>query len=82
MVKLKYFLGLALLLSACTSDHVPDEDFEAPTSNFPLLGSVPDRPLFPESKIIEQQKSHLKRECLEASQEAEALTKTKTSTPH
>jgi|GEM_PF-2507811 len=55
-------IWLLLLLSACTTDSAPDEDFEAPTLNFPLLGNVPDRPLIPKDKDIQYQKKQLQIE--------------------
>ena len=57
----KYFpIFIGLLLSACTTDPVPDEEFEAPTLNFPLLGNVPDRPSLPSPKTLKRQQNRLK----------------------
>lgn len=62
---LPFFLLLAVLscfLWACTTDLLPDEEFEAPTSTFPLLGHVPDRPSFPDPEAISHKKKHLQQE--------------------
>jgi hypothetical protein len=50
------------LLSACTTDSVPDEEFEMPTGNFPLLSSVPDRSSFGLSDDIGCQQKRLQWE--------------------
>jgi hypothetical protein len=54
--------GLSCFLCACSTDAVPDEEFEAPTLNFPLLGTVPERPLFPPSEKASHQKKRLQQE--------------------
>lgn len=58
----------ALLLCACTTDSVPDEEFEGPTGNFPLLGTVPDRPKLPLTDDIIRQEKRLKHEHDQATQ--------------
>jgi len=40
------YICAGFLLLGCTTDPVPDEAFEVPAGNFPLLGTVPDRPPF------------------------------------
>ncbi len=78
MVKKEIFLIL-LVLSACTTDSTPDEDFEAPTSDFPFLGTVPDRPSFPQINTLNRQKERLQTEHNEATEQAKALTPPKNS---
>jgi hypothetical protein len=56
------FLCAGFLLSACTTDSVPDEEFEMPTGNFPLLNSVPDRSSFGPSEDIGSQQKRLQWE--------------------
>jgi hypothetical protein len=70
----------ALLLAACTTDSVPDEEFEGPTGDFPLLGTVPGRhALPPPSEDIKRQKERLQREHDQATQkQAEIIKSTKT----
>ena len=65
MVKLP-LLWIAFLLCACTTDPVSDEEFEGPTTNFPLLGNVPDRPTLPEAGSFANQQKRLKAEQNEA----------------
>ncbi len=55
-------LCAAFLLAACTTDSGPEEAFEGATSNFPLLGDVPDRPVLPSSRDISHQQRHLQIE--------------------
>lgn len=55
-------LSVSFLLSACTTDSVPDEEFEAPTGNFPLLGTVPDRLAFQPQQDIACRQDRLQRE--------------------
>lgn len=74
MVK-KSTLWIPLLLSACTTDPVPDEDFEGPTSNFPLLGNVPDRPTFPETKTLNSQRNRLQVERHQATEKQAEVVK-------
>jgi hypothetical protein len=58
----KINLWPALLLSFCTTDPLPDEDYEAPTiGQFPLLGTVPDRPSFPEASLYQDQRQRLQK---------------------
>lgn len=61
MVK-KIIVLLCLALTACTTDPVPDEDFEGPTSHFPLLGNVPDRPPMPVPEALLDQQKRLQAE--------------------
>jgi hypothetical protein len=63
------------LLSACTTDPVPDEEFEAPTGNFPLLGNVPDRPIFPLSEDATRQYQRLQREHDQATEKQSDIIK-------
>lgn len=65
MVKLP-LLWIAFLLCGCTTDPVSDEEFEGPTTNFPLLGNVPDRPTLPEAGSFANQQKRLKAEQNEA----------------
>jgi hypothetical protein len=68
----------AFLLSACTTDPLPEEEYEAPTGNFPLLGTVPDRPTLPSSEDITQQQKRLQGEHDQATKkQVEILKSTK-----
>jgi hypothetical protein len=51
-----------LILCGCTTDPTPDEDFEGPTGNFPLLGTVPDRPVLPTQEELKSQQTRLQQE--------------------
>jgi hypothetical protein len=62
----KLSASFALLLCACTTDSLPDEEFEGPTTDFPLLGTVPNRPLLPDNKVLTTQENLLKKEHEEA----------------
>ena len=53
---------IVFLLCACTTDPVPDEEFEMPTFDFPLLGNVPDRPALPEPKSFIKRQKRLQAE--------------------
>ena len=55
-------ISSCFLLSACTTDPVPEEEFEGPTSDFPLLGTVPDRPVLPKKEALARQQHHLQTE--------------------
>lgn len=66
---------LALLLSGCSADTVPDEEFEAPTLNFPLLGNVPDRPILPNQNNLYKQERNLKIERDQAIQKQDGIIK-------
>ena len=50
----------ALFLSFCTSDPVPDEEFEGPTNDFPHLNTVPGRPAYPNEDIYERDHNRLR----------------------
>ncbi len=77
MVK-KPFLWIVFLLCACTTDPIPDEEFEGPTTNFPLLGHVPDRPPFPDLDSFTNPQKRLQSEHDEATKkEAEVIKLTK-----
>ena len=56
----------SFFLSACTTDPVQDEEFEAPTGKFPLLGNVPDPPVFETPKSMDNQQKRLQQEHDEA----------------
>lgn len=53
---------VGFFLSACTTDSVPEEEFEVPTGNFPLLSNVPDRSSFESSEDMSCQQKHLQWE--------------------
>lgn len=76
MVK-KPLVWIVFLLCGCTTDPVPDEDFEAPTLDFPLLGNVPDRPTLPEPKSFIKRQKRLQTEHDQATKEAEIIKSTK-----
>lgn len=77
MVK-KPIFWIVFLLCSCTTDPVPDEDFEGPTTNFPLLGNVPDRPTLPEPNSFFSHQKRLQSEHDEAGKkEAEIIKLTK-----
>ncbi len=67
--------GLIWILAACTTDPVPDEDFEIPTTNFPLLGNVPDRPVLPPPEETARQKKRLQQEHDQATEERQEVVK-------
>lgn len=69
----KLGICLALLLSGCSTDTVPDEEFEGPTLNFPLLGNVPDRPNLPEPEGITHHENNLRKERDQALQKQEGI---------
>jgi hypothetical protein len=52
----------AFLLTSCTTDTLPEEEFEGPTGNFPLLGTVPDRPVLPLADDLKIQQTRLQQE--------------------
>lgn len=58
----KFGLGIAFLICGCTTDPQPEEEFEGLTGNFPLLGTVPDRPALPSSDELTRQERRLKQE--------------------
>jgi hypothetical protein len=58
----KFGLCIAFLLMGCTTETHPEEDFEGPTGQFPLLGTVPDRPALPSSDELTNQEKQLKYE--------------------
>lgn len=67
-------LWIAFLLCACTTDPVPEEEFEGPTTDFPLLGHVPGRPALPEPASFTNQQKRLQSEHDEATRkEAEII---------
>lgn len=66
---------IAFLLSACTTESVPDEEFEAPTTNFPLLGNVPDRPALPPSEDRTRQQRRLQSEHDQAIEKQDEIIK-------
>lgn len=71
-------LCIAFLLCACTTDPVPEEEFEGPTTDFPLLGHVPDRPVLPEPASFTNPQKQLQSERDEATRkEAEIIKLTK-----
>jgi hypothetical protein len=51
-------IGLCFL-NACSSDSIPDEKFEAPTLDFPLLGDIPTRPQLPDPCVLAKQQQRL-----------------------
>ncbi|MCE3230703.1 MAG: hypothetical protein K0R76_657 [Alphaproteobacteria bacterium] len=68
-------LCTVFVLFGCTTDPVPDEEFEAPTGNFPLLGNVPDRPSFPLLEDTTRQHKRLQREHDQATEKQSAIIK-------
>ena len=63
------YAGFMPLLCACTTDPVPDENFELPTMSYPLLGHVPDRPRFESSACFIHRQKRLQHEHDEAVKE-------------
>ena len=52
-----------LVCAACTTNPVPEEEFEGPEGNFPLLADVPDRPTLPKldrQKLTQELEQHNK----------------------
>ncbi|MGV8949066.1 MAG: hypothetical protein ACOH2E_06880 [Candidatus Paracaedibacter sp.] len=71
-------LWIVLLLCACTTDPVSDEEFEMPTFDFPLLGNVPDHPTLPEPQSFIERQKRLQTEHDQATKkEAEIIKLTK-----
>ena len=68
-------ISSCFLVSACTTDPIPEEEFEGPTSNFPLLGTVPDRPVLPEKETLIRQQNRLQTEHDEAEKKQDDLLK-------
>ena len=71
----KFGMCAVFFLSACTTDPIPEEEFEGPTGHFPLLGNVPDRPDLPEPKTLIRQQKHLQKEHDQATQKQDAVIK-------
>lgn len=73
-------LGICIFLTlcGCTTDPTPDEEFEGPAGNFPLLGTVPDRPILPAQEEFTTQQKRLQQEHDQAAiKQAEILKSTK-----
>ena len=68
-------MSSCFLLTACTTDPVPDEEFEGPTSNFPLLSTVPDRPVLPSKETLAHQQTLLQTEHDDAQKKQSDLLK-------
>lgn len=68
-------IGVTLLLSACTTDPVPEEAYEMPQGKFPLLGNVPNRDSLPPFEDISLQQKRLHREIKAASQKQAEILK-------
>lgn len=71
----KIGICIAFLLTGCSTDSVPDEEFEAPTLDFPLLGNVPDRPPLPEPETFARQQKRLKSEHDQAIKQQDGIIK-------
>ncbi len=70
---------MSFLLSACTTNAIPEEEFEAPNINFPILNTVPDRPSFPDSRTLIQDQKRLQSEHDEATQKQAEVIKSQKS---
>lgn len=70
-------LGICVtfLLSACTTDPVPEEAYEASHGKFPLLGNVPNRDSLPPLEDISHQQKRLRREIEDAFQKQAEILK-------
>ncbi|MBM3632627.1 MAG: hypothetical protein FJX03_02815 [Alphaproteobacteria bacterium] len=68
-------IGVTFLLSACTTDPVSEEAYEAPQGQFPLLGNIPNRDSIPPFEDISLQQKRLRREIEEASQKQTEILK-------
>ncbi|MBX9805447.1 MAG: hypothetical protein K2Y18_06825 [Alphaproteobacteria bacterium] len=73
----RFGIVIAFFLSACTTNPIPEENFEAPTLKFPLLGNVPDRPVLPTPETLSRQQRQLKTDHDIAVEKQEAILKAK-----
>lgn len=74
MIKMTFF-STCFLLVACTTDSVPDEDFEGiATTNFPQLNTVPTPPHLSDINDLTDQKN-LQENHAQALQKKESLMK-------
>jgi hypothetical protein len=70
--------AFCFLLEACTSDSTPEEKFEAPTLDFPLLGTIPERPQLPDPCVLTKQQQRLQADHDQAvKREAEVIKSVK-----
>jgi len=75
MVKKLSLSSVFFFLCACTTDPIPEEEFEGPTANFPLLGHVPDRPPLPEPASFTNHQKRLQSERDKATKEEADIIK-------
>lgn len=47
-----FFIIFGISLVSCTTDKLPEEQFELPSGEYPRLIDVPDRPVYPSNKEI------------------------------
>ena len=74
-------LGICIFLTlcGCTTDPIPEEEFEGPAGNFPLLGTVPYRPILPAKEEFISQKIRLQQEHDQATLKQAEILKSKKS---